>query len=156
MKNEGKKFEEDFKKSVPDDVYFLRLQDAGGWSNADNTRFTVSNICDAIMFKVPFLHMVELKSHKGKSIPFSCIREKQLLKLAEADMYSGVVAWFIFNFRSVESTYAVRASKLIIFKETTERKSIPLDFCAANGIYIPAAKKRTRWTYLLESILGDY
>ena len=156
MKNEGKKFEEDFKKSVPDDVYFLRLQDAGGWSNADNTRFTVSNICDAIMYKVPFLHMIELKSHKGKSIPFSCIREKQLLKLAEADNYNGVAAWFIFNFRDAESTYAVRATKLIDFMSNTDRKSIPIDFCAKKGIVLPAVKKRTRWRYYLRNFMNEY
>ena len=36
--NDGKQFEKDIQKSCKKQgIFFLRLQDAGGWSNADNT-----------------------------------------------------------------------------------------------------------------------
>jgi len=40
--NAGKQFEKDFKASVLDDQFFLRLNDAGGWSKSADLRFTPS------------------------------------------------------------------------------------------------------------------
>ncbi len=48
-KNEGKRFESAFIKSVPDHVLVKRLNDnAAGWSNGTNTRFSSNNECDYI------------------------------------------------------------------------------------------------------------
>ncbi len=44
--NAGKQFEKDFKASVLDDQFFLRLNDAGGWSKSADLRFTTSQLCD--------------------------------------------------------------------------------------------------------------
>lgn len=50
MKNEGKKFEDDFIKSINQDKVFVkRLNDnAAGWSGGSNTRFSSNNECDFI------------------------------------------------------------------------------------------------------------
>ena len=42
--NAGKQFEKDFKASVLDDQFFLRLKDAGGWSKSVDLRFTHSQL----------------------------------------------------------------------------------------------------------------
>ena len=82
MKNTGKKFEEDIKKSIDDTAFLYRLKDSGGsWQGGNKGRFTPSNICDFILFKGSKLYLLELKSHKGKSIPYTAI--KQLDKLLE-------------------------------------------------------------------------
>ena len=46
--NEGKKFEEDFKKSMDKyNIWNYRLRDSSGsWSNNKGSRFTPKNICD--------------------------------------------------------------------------------------------------------------
>ena len=41
--NAGKQFEKDFKASVLDDQFYLRLKDAGGWSKSVDLRFTPSH-----------------------------------------------------------------------------------------------------------------
>ena len=80
--NTGKKFEEDIKNSIDSTAFLYRLRDSGGsWQGGNKSRFTPSNICDFILFKSPRMYLLELKSHKGKSIPYTAI--KQLDKLLE-------------------------------------------------------------------------
>lgn len=67
--NIGKTFEQEFKECVPPDYYLYRLKD-------DTSGFYgVSNPCDYILFRSPYLFMVELKTHKGKSIPVEWCRD---------------------------------------------------------------------------------
>ena len=46
MKNEGKKFEEDFKKSVPKNLFYYRFIDGTSAWDGGNARFQAKNICD--------------------------------------------------------------------------------------------------------------
>lgn len=70
--NIGKTFEQEFKECVPPDYYLYRLKD-------DTSGFYgVSNPCDYILFRSPYLFLVELKTHKGKSIPIAKIRPNQI------------------------------------------------------------------------------
>ena len=64
--NEGKKFEEDFKKSMDKyNIWNYRLRDSSGsWSNNKGSRFTPKNICDYIAYNNGKLYLLELKSHK--------------------------------------------------------------------------------------------
>ena len=84
MKNLGKKFEEDWRKSVPENVFFYRFRDSSGaWSGNNQLRFTPSNIADNLLFYNNCLFLNELKEHKGKSIPLDKIignktKEKQI------------------------------------------------------------------------------
>ena len=77
--NEGKKFEQDFANSVnKDECWLYRLRDnAASFGGSTNTRFTSSNICDYVMYhnKTRTLYLLELKSTKSSSIPYSMIRE---------------------------------------------------------------------------------
>jgi recombination protein U len=90
--------------------------------------------------------MLELKSHKGKSLPFSCIRDNQLSELVQATQ-KGVKAGFIVNLRDVEKTYYVDAVTMQELINTSERKSIPLEFFETQCIKVFGEKKRTRWRY---------
>jgi recombination protein U len=154
-KNPGKAFEEDIKKSVPDWCWIYRFKDGtanfAGEKN-QNVRFQAHNICDFMVMANERLYLLELKSHKGASIPFSCIRPKQLEEMAEIT-YPNITAFFLLNFRDIERTYAVRAGELKKFIETTDRKSVPIQWCIDQGIEIPSERKRTRFRYDLESLL---
>ena len=146
MKNSGKRFEEDIKLSITDQFY-LRLADSGGWSDAKNTRFTPSNICDCVIFARDWLYLVELKSHKGKSIPVSCLKQlPDLLKISK----SGVVPCFLLNFRDMEETYLLYASQ--VEEALIGRKSVSIGFCREHGIVVVQHKKRVRFRYELSKI----
>lgn len=155
MKNPGKAFEEDFKNSIPEDILYIRLKDAGGWSNGSNTRFTVKNECDAILFREPYLYMLEFKSHKGKSLPLSCISPNQLKQLKSFTKYDYVIAGFVINFRDLEETYFIYADYVYQFAQEMERKSIPYDFIRDRGHRVQQTKKKVRYTYDVEQMLID-
>lgn len=144
--NEGKKFEQDIKNSVPEDVFYYRLKDGTASWGGEETRFQCQNACDCIMFHTPHMYMFELKSHKGKSLPFSCIRDNQLLELVQA-AHKGVIAGFIVNLRDVDKTFYVGAVTVQELINTLDRKSIPLEFFDTQCIELYGQKKRTRWRY---------
>lgn len=148
MKNEGKKFEEDFFKSLNNDFFKYRLRDGGGWSNATNTRFTPSNLCDLIYFDGTILHLLELKSVKEKSMPFDNIGNiKKLYKMAEESNKSFTFSEYIINFRILEETYKIQAKELLNFYENCGKKSINSEDCKKIGILIPQKKKISRYIY---------
>ncbi len=144
--NAGKSFEADFKKSVPESIYFLRLKDAAGWSSAENTRFTPSNEADCVLYDGSNMFLLELKSHAGKSLPLSCIREKQIDSLIKAKE-KGVVAGLIVNMRDCEETYFMDIEDFKNFVETSERKSIPISEMRDRGQPIQAVKIKVHYRY---------
>ena len=148
MKNEGKKFEEDFFNSLSNDFFKYRLRDAGGWSDATNTRFTPSNLCDLIYFNGATLYLMELKSVKGKSMPFSNIGNiKKLYKMVEEASKKDTIPCYIINFREVERTFYIQANVLKEFYETCGKKSINVEDCLEIADLIPQSKKISRYKY---------
>ena len=152
-KNQGKKFEEDFKNSVPADVYIYKLKDAGGWSNATNTRFTINNICDYIMYSMPTLYLLELKSFKGKSLPYSNIKNNQIKGLIDAAQTKGIKAGIVANFRELEKTYYIDIKELQEFYKESDRKSYPLELFEDRGQLIEQKKIVTRYKYNIEKFI---
>ena len=72
-KNEGKRFEDAFVKSIPDYVLVKRLNDnASSWSGGTNTRFASKNECDYILFNdhTKTFYGLEMKSTKHSSLTF--------------------------------------------------------------------------------------
>ena len=159
MKNPGKKFEEDFKKSAEKHMLYIRLIDPAGSFNIEcqgcnekKTRFSAQNICDAIAYAGTTMYLIELKSVAGKSIPIKNIvknpRDTRLQRMADIEQQWGVEAYVIVNFRSADNaTYAVSAYKLNRFIAATSRKSVPIGYFDAEGFKIPSQKKRTRYRY---------
>lgn len=153
--NAGKQFETDFRKSVPEGVFFYRFRDGtASWGGGENTRFQQSNICDCMMFN-GILYLLELKSHKGKSLPFSAIRQNQITELSKASTYPKIIAGFIVNFRDVEKTFFVLAPKVEYFITHEERKSIPIAWFEENGVIIPQKKLRVNYRYELDRLLDS-
>lgn len=155
MQNEGKRFEEDIKKSVPKEYWYYRFKDnASSFSGGEGTRFATSNICDCEVMTEEYLFLLELKSHKGTSLSFTCIRNNQIEEMSKVN-YKRIKAYFIFNFRDKEKTFAVDAKKVKSYIEAAERKSIPIDWCRENGIEIEAQKKKARYKYNLENFFNE-
>ncbi|WP_185903463.1 Holliday junction resolvase RecU [Lysinibacillus sphaericus] len=147
--NPGKQFEKDFYASVSEKGYLFvyRLKD-------DNLGFAnVKNPCDFILYKKPNIYLLELKSHKGKSIPFGAIQSYQIESLYRFSNIDGVKAGFVFNFRDMNETYFVEAVSVYHFYHERKRKSFSLNWVKENGNAISQELKRTRFKYDLGELL---
>lgn len=154
MKNEGKKFEEDFKKSIPSWCWCNRYKD--GTANIGNVknekvRFQAHNVCDFEVFAENKLFLLELKSYNGVSIPLSGIRKTQLEEMLKASNYKNIEPYFMLNFRPLQKVYAVKVENVQDFIKKAERKSIPVKWCIENGIEIEVIKKKVRFRYELDN-----
>ena len=155
--NSGKKFEANFKASVPDNVFYYRFRDGtSSWSKQEGTRFQAKNICDCMLFNGNYLYLLELKSHKNKSLPLSAIRENQIKSLIEADEYKNVIAGFVVNFADVEETYFMNIALAEQWYNNGERKSIPIKAFRDTCILIDSIKLKTNYRYDIRKFLNDY
>lgn len=170
MKNLGKIFEENWRKSVPDYIYYYRFRDSGNtfYGGNQGLRFTPSNIADCLI-QDPFtgLHLIELKNHKGKSIPLSCIlgtrknnkpttKEKQMQDLCEANKYTGVFSHIIVFFSDEERCFELGINSFMKFINDVERKSIPIEYFEKYGCEIEVEKLRTNYRFNIEKWLKEF
>lgn len=155
--NNGKRFEQNFKDSVPSDVFCYRFKDGTanfrGTKN-ENVRFQAYNICDYLLYNGKNLYLLELKAHKGKSLPLNCIRKNQKEELAKATFYKGIKAGILVYFIDVQEVYYLSIDKLDYFLCTESRKSIPLSFFKEEGKKIPSIKKEVNISLNLNSLLN--
>lgn len=172
--NTGKIFEQEIHEAVKkynkehgDVVYYHRVKDPASsfGGGGGNTRFSMKNEYDLILYKYPIFFALELKSNGGTSFSFSRndklekgkdIKYSQTSSLIEADSYYGTVAGLILNFRKYEETYFVRISDFYRFQSETEKKSINRDdVLKLNPILIPQTLKKVKYDFDMSSIL-DY
>lgn len=153
-KNDGKLFEAEIKASFPPDFYVERYKD-------DTSGFYgVSNPADYRLYRYPYTFLLELKTHRGKSIPFSKLRENQITGMRKAVEYKGIFGGFIFNFRELEETYYIPIDQILFYMDYQSkeggRKSFPIEWVREAGELIPQYKKRVRYSYDLGIWLDRY
>lgn len=163
MKNIGKRFEEDFRKSVPDNVWFYRFRDSNNtfYGGNEQLRFTPSNIADNMLYYENRLYLNELKHHHGKSIPLGCIegnktKEKQIKEMLDANMFFGIKSHIIVFFSDLEKCYALPIIRYIEFKRKNERKSIPVEYFEENAVNIPVSKLKVSYRFNLNKFLNNF
>lgn len=159
--DEGKRFEQDIKASIPPEFFIERYKD-------DTAGFKgVANPADFRLYKYPFTFLWELKTHKGKSIPLAKIRNSQLKEMRKAYPHYGVFCGFLLNYRDLEETYYITFNDLVTNyyilngegdyePKPDGRKSIPVEWCRENGVRITQTKKIVRYSYDLRSWLERY
>jgi penicillin-binding protein-related factor A (putative recombinase) len=173
-KNMGKEFENDILNSIPKDLFKYKLRDsAASWGRTEGskTRFTTKNICDFIVFDGIWLHLWELKSHKGNSIPtapkfnskgtlthYGVFASQQLEGLMNEYETEKVVPSVIINFRDKNKTFAI--SILHVYKAVVidEKKSLNFEWCEQYGLLIPQQLKgrsKIHWKYDLGVLLDN-
>lgn len=161
MKNLGKMFEQNFRKSIPisNKIYYYRLKDSASsyYGGNEQLRFSQNNIADAFMFVVgnyaTNLLILEYKNHKGKSLPLTCIRENQLKEMIEANKKVGVIPMIIVFFIDAEKCYSLNIEYVDKFIKENDRKSIPIDYFEQYGTQIEVTKLRTNYKYNIEKWL---
>ena len=147
MSNEGKKFEKHFRGSIPEHIYHYRLKD-------DTSGFAgIANPCDIFVYRYPSMFLFELKSHKGKSIPFDAIRKAQWDGLEKASIHKGIYAGVIVNMREYDITFYVSIESLLEFKNTCGKKSMNIDDMKKIGLVVGQTLKRKYYTYNIEDLL---
>lgn len=147
--NKGKVFEEVIKKSFlkVDGVDVTRLRDGMRKQKG------VDNPSDFIVYKYPYEVYVECKSHKGNTLPFSCIREEQIRGMQEKSMTNGVKAGVILWFIDHDLTVWIPIRE-IRFLINAGKKSINIkELDQISHIVIQGKKKRIYFDYDMEDFL---
>lgn len=156
--NSGKRFEADVKASVPDNVFYYRFKDGTanftGGTN-ENVRFQAQNICDCLLYTGHNLYLLELKSHKGTSLPFSAIRKNQLDELSKASLHDGVIAGFLIHFADKERAFFCKVDDVMYFMSHEGRKSIPVSWCEMWGKEIKGRKLKVNYRWDLEGWINN-
>lgn len=160
MLKTGKKFENNFKLSVPDNIFYYRFRDTAStyYGGNNNLRFSNTNIADCLLFDGNILILCELKSHKGSSIPLDCIigkksKEKQMQDLYDASRHNNVRSFLICFFEDKSLCYALDIAKFMEFIENNDRKSIPIDYFKENGIEIETITLRSNQRFNIQSFI---
>ena len=158
--NTGKRFEQNFKKSVPADVFYYRFKDGtSNWEHNGIARFQATNICDCMLFDGNRLYLLELKSVKGKSIPFSNLKrnnkDKRLEELLLTTYFKNIVAGIIIEFSTLDRAFFMHINDITDFIRASDRKSIPLDYFVEKGIEIEIIKKRVNNGFNVKKLLSE-
>lgn len=154
--NKGKVFEQQFKKNVCKipDIWFNRLNDGtGSWGGGSGTRFQASNDCDFEVFFKRVLFLLELKNHKGSSLPYSAIRQNQIEKLNSKSDIPWVAAGFLVFFEEKERCFFLNAQTAYLHKIHSGRKSIPISFFEEYGVEVQCKKLKVNYNYNIELLL---
>lgn len=156
-KSQGKKFEENFRKSIDledKNLFFYRFKDGtANWSRNEFTRFQNHNISDCMIFYKGKLFICELKSHKGKSIPLTCIRPTQLEEMVSASEKENVIPLLIVFFSDLDLCYALHICDVNKITEQIGSKSISLSYCMQKGFKIENEKLRTNNRFYVKDFL---
>ena len=157
----GQKFEDNFRSSIDrdsSDLFFYRFKDGtANWDRSNkNVRFQAHNICDCMVFYKQNLFLFELKSHKGKSLPFNCIRDSQYEEMYKAGLKNNVYPLLIIFFSDISECYAIHIRDIMAFKANSDRKSIPLLLCQEIGFKIDSRLLKTNYRYDVRKFLDDF
>lgn len=159
--NAGKRMEQNWRKSclrVPR-LYYKRMNDGTatfyGGQAQNGVRFQKENPYDCFMFLKPNLYLIELKSHKGSSLPINAIRGVQLDHLSSVMGVPGIVAGFVVHFQDKEECYFAEGWRVKQYVVTTDRKSIPIAWFRENGTGVGLVKKITNTEYDVKALLWE-
>lgn len=170
MQNAGKLFETQFKKSIPDTMLLIRLNDsAQSFKKSKFARFTPKNPCDFLAFDTlsRTLYAIECKSTKYKSMSFEDVESEeeqnkmihahQIESLTKFSKYDGVVGCFIFNFRDekndMERTYYQDIEHFNKMVSSIHKKSFDeIDLIKNGAIKINGNRKRLYYIWSLSEL----
>lgn len=168
MQNVGKRFEQDFIKSVPDNIGIIRLPDAAqSFYKSSNLRFSNKNPFDYIFWcpNTLTLYMLELKTVKGKSISFERAKEDngeihlhQILGLEKYDKIGECVCGFVIEFREIEKTVFIPIKEFARLSQEISKKSFNYNDLVeyhVNYVLISQSLIKTHYRYDIENFLKD-
>jgi recombination protein U len=165
--NIGKRFENNFKASVPEHILYYRLKDsASSFGGANNLRFSSKNPCDCFLYSHPNFYALELKSVGTSSISFERSKEDkgvihfhQIEGLTEYSKVQGTICGFLLNFRrtnGIEVCYFQNINDFNNMISKLDKKSFnEKDILHNNAIIVNGTKKKVNYTYDIEQFIKD-
>lgn len=170
----GKRFEDNWKLSLPKDVLYHRLKDSAQSfdKNKKNSklRFSLKNPCDCFMFYSPYFFTLELKSVGTTSISFEREKPKsnndkktihyhQIEGLRKFSKYNNTISGFLFNFRHKDSTETLYFQRIEDFDQMItdiNKKSFnEKDLIEHNPIILESRKLKVNYRYNVEKFISD-
>lgn len=157
----GQLFERQFKISCKKDneLFYYRMKDSpSAWGEGENSilRFTNDNICDLVLFKAPVLFLVELKTHSGSSLPFSCIRKNQIEGLLDSSKYKKILPGIICFFPDKSKCFFLHIKKLKELIDSNTRKSVPIKYFEEFGTEIKVKQLRVNFLFDVKSFVDEF
>ena len=165
ISNIGKVFEQNWRKSVPDNVFYYRPPDsASSFGDNSKLRFSAKSPCDCFMFNGKVLYTLELKSVSTKSISFErektdkgVIHKHQIDNLLKFSTYENVISGFLFDFRLSNRTYFCIIEEFENMINHLDKKSFNekdlFEWC--NPVEIEKKKLKVNYRYNVEKFLHD-
>lgn len=168
MQNEGKKFEDCFKKSVPSDCYYQRIKDPPhSFKKNEALRFALKNPYDCFIFCYPNFFTLELKSTKATSMTFwredyedekkdqtFMIKKHQIKELLISSKFEGIASGLILNWRKTNHTYFWDIDSFVSYTNTLNKKSFnEQDVIKNGGILIEQTLMRTNYKYNVKGFI---
>lgn len=165
-KNIGKVFEQNWKKSISNNIFYYKPPDAAQSFNMNNQnlRFSAKSPCDYFMFDGEFLYTFELKSVGTKSISFErektdkgIIHKHQIDNLNNFAKYKNIISGFIFDFRLSDITYFCDINSFLYMIENLSKKSFNEEdlYKYCHPITIPKRKLRVNYRYDVNALLKE-
>lgn len=164
-KSVGKNFEQNWKSSIPENVFCYRPPDAAqSFGTNKNLRFSAKSPCDYFMFDGNVLYALELKSISKNSISFErdktdigVIHKHQIENLLKFSSYKNVISGFLFDFRLSDKTYFCMIEKFIYMIKMIDKKSFNESdlYKWCNPIEIEKTKLKVNYKYDINKFLND-
>lgn len=169
MKNAGKIFEEDFKKSCQKEGIFVhRIKDNAMSYTESESVYTTKNDYDFLIYKRPILLALELKHTEKNSMSIQINEndsDKKMIKLhqrqglAKAAQHVGVYAGFLLSFfceaSQQELTFFISIEDFEKFLATKQKKSINLvDIAMNGGIRVNQKLLRSHYHYEINELFN--
>ena len=112
-------------------------------------------MCDCILFGNQTLFLCELKSHKGKSIPFSCIRENQIEQLTAAAKFPFIIPALVIFFPDCEKCFAVHINDWNNLVDASTKKSANIAEIALAGYEVGVTKLKVNYKYDVQTMMKN-
>lgn len=166
MASVGKKFEDNWKKSIPPNIFYYRPPDAAQAFSMQNNnlRFSQHSPCDCFIYNGNIFCCFELKTVAGTSISFEkeksdkgVIHKYQFDSLKNFSEYKSVVSGFVLDFRKSDNTYFVEVNDLLCLISNINKKSFNekdlTEYCSP--IIIQKQKLKVNYRYDVEKLLNE-
>ena len=167
-KSVGKVFEENWKKSVPENIWIYRPPDAAqSFNQSSNLRFSQKSPCDYMMFDGHHFFCLELKSVSGKSISFERTRAKeedkgeihyhQIEYLKSCLNFQNIIPGLIIDFRSTDNTWFLHIKEWDILINSITKKSFnESDLLSySHPLLISKKKLQVNYRYDVDKFIRD-
>lgn len=135
----AKNFEKICKAGIEKEAYIYRINDFGNLIG-------ISNPCDFIAYKYPYMYMLEMKTTSGSSLPLKNISDYQYNSMLYATIKYKIKSFFIVWYYDKDVTVAIPVEVIQDIKKLN-KKSIKYTYIDNRIIKLSGKKKKIYFEY---------